>query len=118
MPVEHPLMIMGTAGSDVHWIDDAGRTAPGFGDVTGLQPCFTVFYNKCTISLRKSLVPDLDTAKEVFRQIFPVVDGIWPDCGSRLATITVRGVEWRVFLEFAFSFIDIRRKNPDGKDWL
>ncbi|MDD5567181.1 MAG: hypothetical protein PHH01_03210 [Patescibacteria group bacterium] len=94
----------------VRWpsIKEDGLTATGFGNVFGEQPCFTIVYNSCTVYLRKCVVPDLETARDVFRQLLPTLDGMWPNCGDRRVEITLRGKPTRLHLYFAFAHIDIR----------
>jgi hypothetical protein len=93
-------------------IRENGHTPIGLGLIIGWRPCFTTIRNGLTVYLRTSLAGDLTTARGVFEELLPALDGgRWPVCIIRTATVTLNGVPTEVRLCCIHSCIDIRPVN-------
>jgi hypothetical protein len=90
-------------------ISPAGITPAGFGSKDGDKPCFCTEYNYCKVYLPNVLVSDAAIAEDVFKQIVPELNDMWPNCRNKTATVSVGKETWKVLLDFAFSHILVRR---------
>lgn len=105
-------------------IREDGVTPRGLGREQGGQPCFGTRYNHCDVYVPKTMTGDPATARSIFEQLIPTLDGMWPECGDRTVEIQFEGRPITLLLYFAFSHILVgvlpdkraKRRTPPAAD--
>ncbi len=85
-------------------------TPVGLGKADGNQPCFSTEQNRCLIHVPFSLVSNEPKAREIFRQVKPIIDKMWVGSpGDRtVAVVFPDGEGMLLHLKFAFSHILVK----------